>query len=195
MLAPTVAVQAGVDSGGPLADLILLSIGGLLTVFGMWWIYFDHDAEAMFERAVGDDDTTIHARKLAFTWGYGHYFVFGAAAAVGAGLAVAIEHVVAVHGGDEGHLALGDVGAALGVNVPVAVFLMCMWLLHGKYRHLGQPKGWVFPAAAVIVLATSWAPQPQLLTGLTVAACVAVSVVAGWSSSFGPTDDELVPDV
>ena len=182
MLAPTIAVQAGVDSGGPLVDLILLSAGGLLTVFSMWWIYFDHDAEAMFDRAIGDDDTTLRARRLAFTWGYGHYLVFGAAAAVGAGLAVAIEHVLVVHEGGDDHHSLGDLGAALGTSVPIAVFLLCMWVLHGKIRHLRTVRGWVFPVAAALVVASSWAPQPQLVAGLLVAATVALSVVAGWSS-------------
>ncbi|MFT3853789.1 MAG: low temperature requirement protein A [Ilumatobacteraceae bacterium] len=58
MLAPTLAVQAGVDNGGPIGDLIQISIGGLLTVFGLWWLYFDHDAEAMFDQAMGADDVS-----------------------------------------------------------------------------------------------------------------------------------------
>jgi low temperature requirement protein LtrA len=195
MLAPTIAVQAGVDNGGPLGDLLMISVGGLLTVFSMWWIYFDHDAEAMFDRAIGEDDTTLQARRLAFTWGYGHYLVFGAAAAVGAGFAVAIEHVVALSEQGQSDLHLGDLGAALGTSVPIAVFLLCMWVLHGKVRHLGSLRGWVFPVTAALVVAASWAPQPQLVAGVLVAGSVALSIVAGWSSAIGDVTDPVVDDV
>ena len=42
----------------------------------MWWIYFLHETgEALRLR-----------RDLDFLWGYSHYLVFAAAAAVGAGL-------------------------------------------------------------------------------------------------------------
>src|SRR6185312_11617092 len=169
MLAPTIAVQDGLDRGSPLVDLVLVSAGGLLIVFCMWWLYFDHDAEAMFDRAIGDDDTTARAKRLAFTWGYGHYVVFGAAAAAGAGLAVAVEHVV-----DGSHATLGDVAAALGLTVPIAVFLLCMWVLHGKARRLGELQGWAMPITAVGVVAVSWLAQPVLLAGLVLAAVLAV---------------------
>ena len=42
----------------------------------MWWVYFD--------RPVHDLLTSV---RKAFVWGYGHYFIFASAAAVGAGLA------------------------------------------------------------------------------------------------------------
>ncbi|MFT3853788.1 MAG: hypothetical protein QM733_13765 [Ilumatobacteraceae bacterium] len=117
--------------------------------------------------------------------------VFGAAAAVGAGLAESIEHVMDGHGGGEGHQALGDLGAALGTTVPTAVFLLCMWVLHGKVRRLHEVRGWALPAAAVVVVAASWTPQPQLLAGLAIAVLIAVSVVAGWTSAGAVEDDAL----
>ena len=46
----------------------------------MWWIYFD--------RPVHD---LLASLRTAIVWGYGHYVVFAAAAAVGAGLAVAVD--------------------------------------------------------------------------------------------------------
>ena len=190
ILAPTVAVQSGLDAGSPLGDLVMISIGGLLTVFAMWWIYFDHDAEAMLERAIGRDDSTERAKRLAFSWGYFHYVVFGAAAAVGAGLAVGIEHLVAGgHGEADGAHHLGDVGAALGLTVPAAVFLLCMWVLHGKVRHLGEVRGWAMPVAAFAIIGVSWTAQPVLLTGLVLAALVGVSIAAGWSSTASDDDD------
>ena len=76
------AVQATIDAGQPLATLAPTIAGGLLIVFSMWWIYFD--------RPVHDLLTSL---PKAIFWGYGHYFVFASAAAVGAGLAAAVDQV------------------------------------------------------------------------------------------------------
>ena len=77
----------------------------------MWWIYFDLPTEQLVERARRDFDL---GRRGAFMWGYGHYFVFAAAAAVGAGLAVAVDQAT-------GHSDLTDSQAGLAVTVPVSV--------------------------------------------------------------------------
>ena len=63
--------------------------------------------------------------RTAIVWGYGHYVVFGAAAAVGAGLAVAVDE--AAH-----HAAIGPVAAGAAVAVPVVLYLMCLWWLHDR---------------------------------------------------------------
>jgi low temperature requirement protein LtrA len=186
LLAATVAVQQGVDAGDHVGDLIRISIGGLLVVFCMWWIYFDHDAEAMFEEAIGDGDDTTAARRLAFAWGYGHFVVFGAAAAVGAGLSVSIDHALHHSSGSSAEpVAIGDRAAGLAVTIPIAVFVMSMFVLHRKSRHLRSPRGWALPVAAVIVLATSLTPVPVLLSGLVLAAVQVVAILAGWSRTGG----------
>ncbi|MGZ4665990.1 MAG: low temperature requirement protein A, partial [Frankiaceae bacterium] len=53
---------------------------------------------------------------MAFVWGYGHYAVFAAVAALGAGLQVAVETTTHEAG-------LGEAAAAFAVALPVAVFL------------------------------------------------------------------------
>jgi low temperature requirement protein LtrA len=80
ILAATVAVQAALASGEALAALAPIIVGGLLIVYAMWWIYFD--------RPVHDLLTSL---RRGIIWGYGHYVVFAAAAAQGAGLAVAVD--------------------------------------------------------------------------------------------------------
>ncbi len=71
----------------------------------MWWMYFD--------RPVHDLLTSL---TKAIVWGYGHYLVFAAAAAVGAGLAVSVDQ--ATH-----HAKVSAAGAGFAVAVPVAVFV------------------------------------------------------------------------
>ena len=62
----------------------------------------------------GRDSTSIRAG--AFVWGYLHYFVFGAAAAAGAGLAVAVDQAT-------GHSELTDFQAGLAITIPVSAYL------------------------------------------------------------------------
>lgn len=57
-----------------------MAASGLVIVFAFWWLYFD---ESVHRRLVDN--------RHAFVWGYGHYFVFAAAAAIGAGIAVIVD--------------------------------------------------------------------------------------------------------
>ena len=61
---------------------LLTAVGALLTVFSMWWIYFAKPAAPR-----------LISNRVAFPWGYGHFVVFGSAAAVGAGVAVMVDRV------------------------------------------------------------------------------------------------------
>jgi len=92
-------------------SLLLLGIGGLLVVVGLWWIYF-----------LAGDDEGLRSARVAFLWGYGHYVVFGGIAAVGAGLEVAVdaeEHVSHV----------SATTAAFSVAVPIALVLLVLTAL------------------------------------------------------------------
>src|SRR5688572_10131224 len=114
ILAANVAIQTALAAGETVSALAPLIIGGLLIVYSMWWVYFD--------RPVHDLLTSF---RKAFVWGYGHYFVFGAAAAVGAGLAVAVDAATQT-------AKIGPVGAGVAVAIPVATYLLCLWVLHDR---------------------------------------------------------------
>ena len=73
--AATLAFQGALDDTDS-ATLIGLAVAGVVILFCMWWVYFDHE-----------DNPRLDSPRSAFIWGYGHYFVFAAAAAVGAGWA------------------------------------------------------------------------------------------------------------
>ena len=103
VLAATVAVEAAIAAHGLTSSLLVTAAGGLLLVFGLWWAYFKRPAHEGLRAS----------RRSAFIWGYGQFVVFVSAAALGAGLQVAAETT-------QHASALGSVGAAFSVAVPVA---------------------------------------------------------------------------
>jgi low temperature requirement protein LtrA len=160
VLASTLAIQSALAEDAALADLATTAAGGLLTVFGMWWLYFAKEASEL-----------LTSLRAAIVWGYGHYVIFASAAAVGAGLAVNVDFLT--H-----HAAIGPRGAAAAFTIPVALFLVAVWALQVRPHHLGRWHGALVPAAAVLVLASTLTSEPVLVTGLVVAAMVAVTLVS-----------------
>jgi low temperature requirement protein LtrA len=167
VLASTLAVQAALDADAAFADVALVVIGGLLVVFALWWIYFDLPSSPLVEEARRRFDGDHPA--IAFIWGYGHYFVFAAVAATGAGIAVAVDQAT-------DHSMLTDVQAGLASTVPVAVFMLAVWLLHYRAKAPGPFRTYIPPVAAALVVLASFTPEPVLVTGLLLAALVALSV-------------------
>jgi low temperature requirement protein LtrA len=157
VLASTLAVQAALEEDAAIADLATTAVGGLLTVFGMWWLYFGKESHGF-----------LTSLRAGIVWGYGHYLVFSAAAAVGAGLAVNVDYLT--H-----HAAIGARGAAAALTVPVALYLLAVWALLVRPHHLGRWHSALVPATAALVLAATYTAEPVLVTGLLVAAMVGVS--------------------
>ncbi|MEU5691737.1 low temperature requirement protein A [Actinosynnema sp. NPDC020468] len=154
ILAATNAIRSGLDAGHA-GSLIGLAVAGLVIVFSVWWLYFDHPAQDL-----------LTAQRFALAWGYGHFFVFASVAALGAGLEVAVDH--------ELHEApVSAVGAGLATTVPVAVFLLVVWWLQVRPARRDQAH-YAFPAAALLVLLGSFAPAPVPVTAVVLAALVAV---------------------
>jgi low temperature requirement protein LtrA len=171
----SVAVQVGIDERDTSATLYLIAVGGMLTVFGMWWIYF---AKPIASRLVGN--------RLAFLWGYGHYVVFAAATAVGVGVAVNVDQVT--HKTE-----LSRVGAAATLTVPVAVYLLAVWFLHVRPHEDAPLRGALLPTGALAVLIMTFTGQAVLSTGLTLAVVVGIGVVAG-TRSMGVAEVDASPD-
>ncbi|GAB2707455.1 low temperature requirement protein A [Kitasatospora kifunensis] len=156
--AATVAVQSAVDEHEALGKLIPVAVGGLLLCFAAWWIYF---AAPIHEH--------LRSNRQAFLWGYGHYLIFGSAAAIGAGLEVAVEYAV-------GKAHISAVAATATVTVPAALYLATVWALHSRHSKTGAAQ-WVLPVAALAVLAcTAIGESGVLAAGLVAAAAIAVGV-------------------
>ena len=156
----TMAIQKALDDQVSLSDVATTATGGILTVFAMWWLYFAKDAARLL--------TSI---RRAFIWGYGHYFVFGSAAAVGAGLQINVDHA-------GGGTHIGATAAAASFTVPVAVFLLAMWVLHWSPLHGGVWRQSLAPGFAAAVLLATYSPAPVLATGVVMAAMVVATTVA-----------------
>ncbi|MBF9071080.1 low temperature requirement protein A [Streptacidiphilus fuscans] len=169
--AATVAVQSAVDEHQAFHELLPIAVGGLLICFSAWWIYFARSVEEH-----------LRSNRVAFTWGYGHFFVFGSAAAVGAGLEVAVEHAV-------GKVHLSAQAATLGVTVPTAVYLITVWALHSRHVKRGIAL-WVLPVSGVVVL---FSPS-VLVAGLVCAASVAVGLLVHRLQGDGDADGPAVAE-
>jgi low temperature requirement protein LtrA len=163
ILAATIAIQSALASGEALSALAPIIVGGLLIVYSMWWVYFD--------RPVHDLLTSL---RKAIVWGYGHYFVYAAAAATGAGLAVTVDQ--ASH-----HAKVSARAAGAAVAVPVVVYLVCLWVLHDRPEH--RQTRLHGPIAAALILLTPFTGYTVPLTGAILAAVVAIKIVVRYRSS------------
>jgi low temperature requirement protein LtrA len=159
--AATVAFRGALDEGGEYTgSLIRLAVSGVVVVFALWWLYFDRSAHNL-----------LTSLRTSILWGYGHYFIFAAAAAVGAGLGVAVDH--ATH-----HAEISSTMAGYAIAVPVAVYLFFVWLLHAR-PHQSGPLLAAFPVAAVLVLLTPLVPASRELLAIVLIVLVAVNGALG----------------
>ena len=94
--------------------------------------------------------------------------MFGSAAAVGAGISVVVDDAA-------GHSALSSRGALFSVAVPLAVYIVSVWLIH---RHATGITAMdiASPAAAAIVLIVAAIGLPLRVMGLVPTVLVAVRV-------------------
>ncbi|MCX5256493.1 low temperature requirement protein A [Streptomyces canus] len=132
--AATVAVKSGIDENDALDELLPIAMGGLLIIFAAWWIYF-----------VVPIHGHLRSNKQAFLWGYGHYLVFASAAAIGAGLEVAVEQTV-------GKAHISTLAASAAVTLPTALYLLTVWVLHSRYFKVGIAQQLVLPVTALLVI-------------------------------------------
>ncbi|MFH8239365.1 low temperature requirement protein A [Streptomyces sp. G6] len=158
--AATVAVKSGIDENDALGELLPIAAGGLLIVFAAWWVYF-----------VVPVHGHLRSNRQSFLWGYGHYVVFASAAAIGAGLEVAVEQAV-------GEAHISTLAASAAVTLPTALFLLTVWALHARHFKVGVAEQSVLPTAALLVLCCTFAGGLAVLAaGLVLAAAVATGVI------------------
>ncbi|MFJ9414584.1 low temperature requirement protein A [Streptomyces sp. NPDC101227] len=157
--AATVAVQSALDENDELGSLLPIAGGGLLLVFAAYWIYFAVPIHLH-----------LRSHNQAFVWGYGHYLVYASAAAIGAGVEIAVEASV-------GKAHLSPVAASACVTVPAALFMFTVWLIHSRHQKRGLAQQLVLPVSSVLVLACTFAGGFAVLSaGVVASVTVAVGV-------------------
>jgi len=159
VLAASLAIQAITSAEGLSLPLVMVILGGLLTIFAMWWLYFD-----------GSFARLLHGGyRGAFTFGYGHFIVLGTAAMVGPGLAVLADQATQ-------HAEISRSGAGLALAIPAALFLLSLWVMHWLNGERGPTRWWA-PIVATLVLAAAFSPWPALGVGLVLAGLVGAKLV------------------
>lgn len=161
ILSSTVAIQTALDEGDAARHLVGLIAGGVPLVFSLWWLYFSRE----------DTDTMVRRGLLGnMVWGFGHYFVFASAAALGAGLAARVDHYTE-HSASSGLLTAG------AVTVPSAVLVLSIFVFHVRQHDQSVVVAGAFAVTVVVLLSGTFTTMPELVAGLACAALVAVTVV------------------
>ena len=136
VLAASNGATAAIEAGGVSAALLTVALSALVLLFALWWLYFlEPSGEGL-----------ASSRHRSWLWGYGHFGIFAALAAVGAGLEVAVEQ--AGH-----HVEATPTAVGYAVAVPVAAFLVLLWAVHAPIvSSLVIRPGAILSGAAVVLL-------------------------------------------
>jgi len=155
------AVQEAVDDSRASPSLLTAAAAGLLLVFALWWLYFQHYAAEEIRQSL----------PWTFAWAFGHYLIFAAVAALGAGLQVAIDTLL--HGTH-----VTPTFAAFAVAIPVALYLVVLVLLSTRGR---EPAAvWLTILTAALILAAAAATAALTLQVSTVIMVVLVVLLLAY---------------
>lgn len=162
VLAASLAVQTIDDLSAISRDLVGIVIGGLLTLYSLWWLSF---------WLRGEQET--ESLRSAFIWGYGHYVIWAATAASGVGISVAVDYATA-------HSVVSERVTGAALAVPVAIILLTLWALQYRPGQQSERFTWLTPVAALIILITPITSVATLLTG------VVLTVLCALRTAFRP---------
>lgn len=158
--ASAIGVQSALAESGFSAALVWIAVAGLVLLFALWWLYFlEPAAEGLRTR-----------RGRSFYWGYGHYFVFASLAALGAGLEVAVQAGAA-------HSEASNTAVEYAIAVPVAIFLLMLYILHAPLVSEVVIRPLKTAAAVALVLLLPLASPLIGLVGVTIAIALVVAAL------------------
>lgn len=143
---------------------VLVGVGvcGMVMAFAMWWLYFSISEHL--------EDIEI---KRTFVWGYGHFVVFAAGSAVGAGLLLLVDAIAAaghemvalseVGASEVGHAAkaVGIETAGFAIAIPLAFYVFGLWFVRDRYQLKASQNG-VMLFFAVLIALSGFLPYPPV---------------------------------
>ncbi|NEK56502.1 low temperature requirement protein A [Geodermatophilus sabuli] len=170
VLAASTGVQAATaDGAGVSRSLVTIAVSGLVLLFALWWLYFLEPAGEGLARS----------RHRSFLWGYGHYGIFAALAALGAGLEVAVEHT--------GHpVDVSATGVGYAVAIPTCAFLVLLWAVHAPIVDRPVIRPALILTAAAVVVAVPLAADVVGLPAVIAAIAVVCSLLVGTTVASRP---------
>ncbi|MCC6611964.1 MAG: low temperature requirement protein A [Anaerolineae bacterium] len=159
VLSTSLAIQVVRDQGLLNSAMFPTLIGGLLIVYSIWWLYFYQPA-----------DFLTNSLLQTYVWAYGHLLIYGATAAIGAGLAVMID--VVIH-----HAEISTTAGSMALAMPVAIYVFSLWVLHEHPRAENPIDRLLHPIIVVLILLTAFTDQVVLYTGLLLVFLLAVRLM------------------
>ena len=177
MVGASEGVEAVLEHGGASVGFASAAVAGLVLLFALWWLYFLEPAGERLARN----------REGAWRWGLGQYGVFAALAALGAGLELAVEQT--------GHLiAVSPFAVGYAIGIPVAAFLVLLWLTHMPITpRLVIPPWLTLSAAAVILVVPATAGLVGVTGVLAATATVCVTVIVVTLAVASPMTGQPAP--
>jgi low temperature requirement protein LtrA len=163
VLGTIAAVSALVGRVGWSLEAVLVVVAGIGTALGLWWMYFIFPSGTVLARH----------RNRKWAWSYGHMALFGAVAAVGAGIRAAAHSAA-------GETAVGTVGLVLSTVVPVFLFgalYFALWSILFRavdLFHVGLAAGMIAFLVLAVVMAALDVPLGWCLIVVMLAPAVVV---------------------
>ena len=137
-------------------DLVTMAASAVLILFSMWWLYFDDFIE-----------DELANKKKSFIWGYGHYFIYGFATAVGVLISVNVDVLA-------NHAKIEESFATLGMALMIAGYLVSVWLCHDYLLDKKGLKLYELLILAVFVVGIAFLTNSVFLISIVFVALIAI---------------------
>ncbi|MEV4177150.1 low temperature requirement protein A [Nonomuraea sp. NPDC049709] len=176
VLAASRGVTGALETSEISSPFVMIAVSGLVVLFALWWLYF------LVEAGEGLRDR----RDRSYVWGYGHYGIFAALAALGAGLEVAVEQ--------SGHaVTAAPLTVGYAVAIPVGVFLMLLWMVHARIVGESVLHAVLLSVCAAVVLAlplaTPWIGVHGVVAAIAASCVLLVTVTIALNKARVPAPD------
>jgi len=155
VLASATAIFQARGQGAHVMALVGLAAAGLVIAAGMWWLYF-----------VREQGEHLAKTGRGFGFGYAHYVIFAAAGAVSAGIGAGVDVAT-------GHTELTASAASFVLTVPVAAFIVALWMIMLR-PHVSRMTSALLIGIAVLILVSALVPAASVTAS---AVLVAVAVI------------------